>query len=304
MSTGVGLTQLFLLEPSRWNRQRRGLRPREIRISAIRIWTHPRWKPRIFGRPAAGFLKRRCDPVMRRPMMKKKRRAHRGRQRISVPALFILAAIGLIVAGQPGPALDVLAQGGIDFRGIMTSINPERGDHPPRAVAPETAGIDPQAYDRDSYGGWIDESGNCHNTRAEILTVSSTGPVHMRDNGCIVDRGKWFDPYTGKTFTDASDLDIDHLVPLAWAHARGASAWPDERKREFANWQVNLVPVQSSINREKGARGPDKWLPPRVEYRCEYLLRFERVVRIWDLQYFPEEAETAAEIKAHYCPTR
>lgn len=244
---------------------------------------------------------------MRRQMRKKNRRARRRRHRSKAPGLLLLAVIGLIVAGQPGPALDVLAQVGFDLRGVIpTSSILARDDRVPskaERVDAGTSGDDPHAYDRNAYGGWIDESGNCHNTRAETLMASSTGPVHMRDNGCTVDRGKWFDPYTGKTFTDASDIDIDHLVPLAWAHARGASAWPDARKREFANWQVNLVPVQSSINREKGALGPDKWLPPRVEYRCEYMLRFERVMKTWDLQYFPAEAEAADEVKASYCPT-
>ena len=69
----------------------------------------------------------------------------------------------------------------------------------------------------------MDEDGNCRDTRAEVLIASSTGRVHMRKNGCSVDRGKWFDPYTGKTFTQASDVDIDHLVPLAWADAIGLS---------------------------------------------------------------------------------
>lgn len=240
-------------------------------------------------------------------MLKKTRRKRRGRRSNRPAALFVLAALGLFIAGQNGAALDTLARTGIDLRDVVSG-GPAPRDYQPiptnerRAEPVDTQ--NPSDYDRSVYGGWIDESGNCHNTRAEVLLATSTGPVHMRKNGCSVDRGKWFDPFTGRTFTEASDVDIDHLVPLAWAHARGGAEWPAERKRAFANWQVNLLPVQSSVNREKGASGPDKWLPPRVEYRCEYLLRFERVMKTWGLTYFPDEAQAATELKAHYCPVR
>lgn len=160
------------------------------------------------------------------------------------------------------------------------------------------------SYDRDAYGGWIDEDGNCRDTRAEVLAAHSTVPVTMRKSGCAVAHGRWHDPYTGTIFTQASDLDIDHMVPLAWAHAHGAASWPPERKRAFANWQANLFPVKASVNREKGADGPLHWLPPRLEYRCEYILRFERIAAAWGLSFTPAEATGMAEIRSHWCPAR
>lgn len=247
--------------------------------------------------------------------------------------LVFIGVAGLLYAGQTGPALDLLALTGIDLRGVLTTTtgataaeNPSPARSAPAPVArvesapaatstaprpvqrpaPAPAAI-PQSqasYDREDYGSWVDEDGNCRDTRAEVLIASSTGRVHMRKNGCSVDRGKWFDPYTGKTFTQASDVDIDHLVPLAWADAHGAAAWSPERKRAFANWQANLFPVQASVNREKGAKGPIHWLPPRVEYRCEYMLRFERVMVTWGLHYYRAEANAMRELKAHYCPAK
>lgn len=159
-------------------------------------------------------------------------------------------------------------------------------------------------YDRDLYGGWTDPDGNCLDTRAEVLIEFSTGPVHLRKSGCSVDRGRWIDPYTGDILTEARGVDIDHIVPLAWAHAHGGHAWDEKRRRQFATWRANLLPVTGSVNREKGAKGPDKWLPPRVEYRCEYLLRFERIAKQWELEFRPKEAEAHGVLKEHYCGAR
>lgn len=168
------------------------------------------------------------------------------------------------------------------------------------AVVPD----DRVPYDRSLYGGWTDPEGNCLNTRAEILVEYSTGPVHMRKSGCSVDRGRWLDPYTDKIFTEAKDLDIDHIVPLAWAHARGGHSWSNERRREFATWRPNLMPVEARANRQKGSDGPDKWLPDNVQYRCEYVVRFERIARRWELTFPPAEAEAMEVLKDHYCGAR
>lgn len=237
-----------------------------------------------------------------------------GRRLRKSKGLALVVVAGLVYAGQTGPALEMLAWTGIDLRWIM-DVDSARASDPVGASQQgqsqaQGSGLPAQrqaasaGYDRDNYGGWTDDDGNCRNTRAEVLIASSTGPVHMRKGNCSVDRGKWFDPYTGKTFTKAGDLDIDHLVPLAWANAHGASEWPADRKRAFANWQANLFPVQASVNREKGASGPIHWLPPRVEYRCEYMLRFERVMVAWGLHYYRSEADAMKTLKAHYCPAR
>jgi hypothetical protein len=156
-------------------------------------------------------------------------------------------------------------------------------------------------YDRDLYGDWIDADGDCRNTRHEVLAALSTGTVSATRDGCRVLRGRWNDPYTGRIFLDASDLDIDHMVPLAWAHARGAAAWSETRKRDFANDPVNLFAVEASANREKGAKGPLEWLPPNVAYRCEYVTRFHRIVLTFGLEYLPGEAEGMEALRRRLC---
>ena len=52
---------------------------------------------------------------------------------------------------------------------------------------------------------------------------------------CRVAEGEWDGPYTGEQFTDPSDLDIDHMVPLGNAHRSGGWAWDEGRKRQYAN---------------------------------------------------------------------
>ncbi len=64
------------------------------------------------------------------------------------------------------------------------------------------------------YGDCRDADGDHLNTRNEVLATESLIPVTLDDQGRKVTSGLWFDPYTGLTFIDPGDIDIDHLVPL------------------------------------------------------------------------------------------
>jgi hypothetical protein len=78
---------------------------------------------------------------------------------------------------------------------------------------------------------------------------------------CRVGGGVWRDPYTGRTFSNPSDLDIDHMVPLGHAHASGGHAWDASRRRQYANdlrYRWHLLAVYRSANRAKGDRSPDQ----------------------------------------------
>ena len=69
-------------------------------------------------------------------------------------------------------------------------------------------------YDRKSYRHWIDEDRDCQNARHEVLIEESLSTVGFKSSkGCRVVSGSWNDPYSGRTITDASKLDIDHMVP-------------------------------------------------------------------------------------------
>jgi hypothetical protein len=79
--------------------------------------------------------------------------------------------------------------------------------------------------------------------------------------GCSVTSGTWLLPYSGETTHNPQDIDVDHIIPLKWAHGHGGDKWLKERKREFANDSDNLLATSSCENRSKGSKGPDAWLP-------------------------------------------
>ena len=140
------------------------------------------------------------------------------------------------------------------------------------------------SYNRSEWVHWIDEDRDCQDTRAEVLIEESLDPVTI--DGCRVISGHWLALFTGATVRDASALDIDHMVPLANAHASGGWAWNSERKRAYANDLADpdhLIAVTSGANRSKGARGPDGWKPPDQSYWCEYATDWIRVKVTWDL---------------------
>ena len=147
-----------------------------------------------------------------------------------------------------------------------------------------------EEYSRSAFGhGWDDADGDCQDSRAEALIAQSTTRVRFADDDrCRVVTGRWISPFTGNVIQNSSEIDIDHVVPLRWAWDRGAVDWTRGKREKFANDSVNLWPVELSLNRRKGARGPDEWLPPSAQ--CGYVARFSRVVRQYDLQ--PSSSET------------
>lgn len=139
---------------------------------------------------------------------------------------------------------------------------------------------------------WIDQGGDCQDTRAEILIRDNIGTIKFKRNKpCNVSWGKWICPYTGKIFTKASDIDIDHIVPLAHAFETSGVSWSRQKKRAFANDPMNLLAVQDNINQEKGDKAPHEWRPPRQEYWPEYARKWRAVKNRYALQISkPEEA--------------
>ena len=94
-----------------------------------------------------------------------------------------------------------------------------------------TSAIACDAYDRKAWKHWVDVDKDCQNTRHEVLLEESLGPVTFKTSkNCRVVSGSWLGAYSGNVFTDASQLDIDHLVPLKEAHESGGYAWDAYRK--------------------------------------------------------------------------
>jgi len=150
-----------------------------------------------------------------------------------------------------------------------------------------TAAPNCPTYDRKDWKHWIDTDRDCQNARHEVLIAESSEPVGFKTSkGCRVVSGNWNDPYSGKTITDASQLDIDHLVPLKEVHESGGHAWDDYKRRDYAN-DLNdpntLIAVDRGLNRQKGAGDPAEWLPPNQAYQVGYAQAWVAVKLKWGL---------------------
>jgi hypothetical protein len=146
-------------------------------------------------------------------------------------------------------------------------------------------------YSRDLFPTWITISGTC-NTREYILKRDGTNVV--TNSACTATSGSWYSPYDGATWTAASDLDIDHLVPLAEAWDSGASAWTTSQRQAFANdvTRPQLLAVTDNVNQSKGDQDPSTWVPSRSAYVCTYVRAWVQVKYYYDLSV--DSAEKSA----------
>ncbi|MEU8217092.1 HNH endonuclease family protein [Micromonospora taraxaci] len=137
-------------------------------------------------------------------------------------------------------------------------------------------------YSRDLFPHWITVSGSC-NTREQVLKRDGTSVVV--DSSCAATSGRWYSPYDGATWTAASDVDIDHVVPLAEAWRSGANSWTTSRRQSFANdlTRPQLIAVTDNVNQSKGDQDPSTWQPPLSSYRCTYSKMWITVKYNWGL---------------------
>ena len=120
-------------------------------------------------------------------------------------------------------------------------------------------------YSRSEFKHWSDLDNDKCDTRAEVLLQEAVIEPKVGKN-CKLSGGRWVSMYDGKVFTDASKLDVDHLVPLAEAWRSGASEWSLKLREEFANdldENLALNAVSASSNRQKGDKDIAKWLPSK-----------------------------------------
>ena len=55
------------------------------------------------------------------------------------------------------------------------------------------------------------------------------------------------------------------------------------------------------MNRQKGALGVLDWLPPAESFHCQYVLRFIRIVKSYDLVLSAFEKQKFEELKVQKC---
>jgi hypothetical protein len=158
-------------------------------------------------------------------------------------------------------------------------------------------------YSRTDYKHWIDADKDCQNTRHEVLIAESIETVMLDKKGCEVVKGRWYDPYTNKYFTDPKDLDIDHFVPLGEVDKSGGHEWSKNKKMEYANDLDNpevLISVDKSANRSKSDKDPSDWLPPNKKYQCEYIKTWQNIKKKWKLD-MDEKEKIFIAIKTKEC---
>lgn len=139
-------------------------------------------------------------------------------------------------------------------------------------------------YDRDLFHVWVDADADGCNTRAEVLMAQSRVAT-THHNRCTIDSGEWFSLYDGLTLTDASSVDIDHVVPLSEAWKSGAWQWTADTRRRYANdmgYAASLLAVSAASNRSKGDSDPAQWMPV-ASAACDYAQRWVAVKFRWSL---------------------
>ena len=183
-----------------------------------------------------------------------------------------------------GSMVDCLESGGREYSGYGKEKSTKVGD-----------------YDREAFNHWIDENNDCLNTRHELLKAKSTVPVLKDKRGCLVLEGTWIGEYSGATYTNSEELDIDHIVPLEWSWRHGTVRWTDSWRETFANDFENLAISDSSLNRQKGSKGPMEWLPPESKLKCQYVQRFLLIVDKYSLSLSSEEWSDLYSLRTKYC---
>ena len=221
-------------------------------------------------------------------------------------ALAVLVAVQVVTTGrQPG---DFLASAEIPT--VAPGVDVLAG------VPEVPARIRGNDYRRDAFGdSWTDDTDapggrNGCDTRNDILDRDLVEKTYVSITRCptAVATGTLYDPYTDATVAlirgaqTGAAVQIDHLVPLAYAWDMGARNWTDEMRTRFANDPANLLAVKGEANQDKGDSGPAGWMPPNRAFWCQYAVQFSEVLRGYQL---PIDAPSAVVLRdaAASCPT-
>lgn len=161
-------------------------------------------------------------------------------------------------------------------------------------------------YEREAFGyAWKDTvdgvplARNGCDTRNDLLARDGRRLQRKPGSDCVVVSMTLHDPYTGRTIEwrkqRATDVQIDHVMPLAYNWQLGAARWNESKREQIANDPLNLIPVDSPSNSAKGDAGPASWLPPDKRIRCAYSVRFAQVALKYELPVTAPDKETMRE---------
>ena len=137
---------------------------------------------------------------------------------------------------------------------------------------------------------WDDSDNDCISDRHEILIAqhdSGDGEFElvMSSSGCSVISGRWYDPYDGVYYYNASSVEIDHVVALYESWISGLGNMSQSEQRIFANTgstsagtkpetSHQFLAVGNASNSPKGSKDPAQWMPNESNYHCTYLKKW------------------------------
>jgi hypothetical protein len=132
-------------------------------------------------------------------------------------------------------------------------------------------------YARSQFPHWSDPDRNGCDARNDTLKRDLTNVTYkVGTRECKVIAGQLLDPFSGKVITFSTTkvvIDIDHVVALSNAWQTGAVYFDKSKRIQIANDPLNLLAVDSKLNRQKSDGDAATWLPPRKAFRCEYVAR-------------------------------
>ena len=161
-------------------------------------------------------------------------------------------------------------------------------------------------YRRSLFVHWSDLDGNGCDTREEVLKRDSISKPQVDPYRCYVVAGDWYSKYDGKTLSDRSDVDIDHVVALKEAWDSGAWAWSMSQREAFANDLTDrrtLIAVTDRVNASKSDKDPSNWMPPLKSYWCTYLGDWISVKARWGLSMDQSEFGRIKNLLVSDCST-
>ena len=185
------------------------------------------------------------------------------------------------------------------------------------------AETDDSAYNQDirkkEYGTWKDYKG--WSTRDELLAQNAK---ESTQNATSLTSGTWYCEYTGEDLTYnskediANNIQIDHIIPVAYAHKHGASGWSEDKKKEYYNDMGTpsayttgatdennyekvgtLIISDAKSNTAKGDKGPSRWMPNNKNFWTTYLKKWVHIAHKYDIALSREDYDFIADHLQH-----
>ena len=155
-------------------------------------------------------------------------------------------------------------------------------------------------YTRSQFPHWSDPDRNGCDARNDTLKRDLTDITYKEGTrDCKVIAGQLLDPFSGKVIIFSPTkvvIDIDHVVALSNAWQTGAAYFDKSVRTQIANDPLNLLAVDSKLNRQKGDGDAATWLPPNKSFRCEYVARQVAVKTKYQLWVTASEKSAIKEV--------